>query len=305
MPDLTTVTNFINSPPGQLIAGAALAGIVWKFFERVEAVLTDQTKFEIAVWLVGVNVGKTVEPWPDTFAKMFDRVFGTKHLSWRCFMRSCLTSYACFLLALIIMTAIRQESFAFQFLQIQFSRFLLFLAPLFVTVFPDYLSLLETRFLLRVMQRYRYFSLWTFILVLDIFLTGVTGVVALNLGPEFMLDTVPYAPRGHLRFEIEHLISDVYFSIRMAVAPIAPDRKYQAPFLCLWLPCFFTSIWLWLYAGSGFLLKFARRFDIGFEWFNRKFDIEKKPLSAIGLVSGTLVAMLYWAWATFRHFVLV
>jgi hypothetical protein len=64
-----------------------------------------------------------------------------------------------------------------------------------------------------------------------------------------------------------------------------------------WLtwPVFFTSIWLWLYAGSGFLLKAARRFDIGFDWFNRKFDIEKKPLQSIGLVAGALVAVVYWA----------
>jgi hypothetical protein len=67
-------------------------------------------------------------------------------------------------------------------------------------------------------------------------------------------------------------------------------------------PAFFTSIWLWLYAGSGFLLKFARRFDIGFQWFNSKFDIEKKPLSAIGLVAGSLVAILYWTWAVLRYF---
>jgi len=59
-------------------------------------------------------------------------------------------------------------------------------------------------------------------------------------------------------------------------------------------PAYFDSIWLWLYAGSGFLLKAARRFDIGFGRFNRKFDIEKKPFSAIGLVSGALVAVMYW-----------
>jgi hypothetical protein len=53
--------------------------------------------------------------------------------------------------------------------------------------------------------------------------------------------------------------------------------------------------WLWLYAGSGFLLKAARRFDLGFDWFNRKFDIEKKPLQSIGLVAGALVAVVYWA----------
>jgi hypothetical protein len=42
------------------------------------------------------------------------------------------------------------------------------------------------------------------------------------------------------------------------------------------------------------LLKAARRFDIGFEWFNRKFDIEKKPLQSIGLVAGALVSLVYW-----------
>jgi hypothetical protein len=48
--DALTITSIINSPPAQLAAGGVLAGTVWKFFERVEAVLNDSTKFEIAVW---------------------------------------------------------------------------------------------------------------------------------------------------------------------------------------------------------------------------------------------------------------
>jgi hypothetical protein len=64
----------------------------------------------------------------------------------------------------------------------------------------------------------------------------------------------------------------------------------------LWMgAAFFTSIWLWLYAGAGFLLKFVLRFDIGFNWFNRTFDIKKKPLQCIGPVAGALVAVTYWA----------
>jgi hypothetical protein len=39
-------------------------------FKGVESVLTDDTKLEIAVWLVGVKaIGPKIEPWPDTFAK--------------------------------------------------------------------------------------------------------------------------------------------------------------------------------------------------------------------------------------------
>src|SRR5580698_8322568 len=97
---LTTITRLINSPPGQLAAGGILAGIVWKFFERVEAVLTDQTKFEIPVWLVGrKKFGPKVQPWPETFARVFDRVFGKKHLSWKCFARSCAFSLVTMFLA--------------------------------------------------------------------------------------------------------------------------------------------------------------------------------------------------------------
>jgi hypothetical protein len=68
-------------------------------------------------------------------------------------------------------------------------------------------------------------------------------------------------------------------------------------------PAFFTSIWRWLYAGSGFILKAARRFDIGFDWFNRKFDIEKKPLQSMGLVAGPLVAVMWWTFVIVRRFV--
>src|ERR1700676_3759322 len=78
---LTTITNLINSPPGQIAAGGVLAGIVWKFFERVEAVLTDNTKLEIAVWLVGINVRPKAQKWPEYFAQVF-RVWFSVEEDW-------------------------------------------------------------------------------------------------------------------------------------------------------------------------------------------------------------------------------
>ena len=69
-----------------------------------------------------------------------------------------------------------------------------------------------------------------------------------------------------------------------------------ADHVIMWfVPALASYGWTLLYVGSGFLLKAARRFDIGFDWFNRKFDIDKKPLSAIGLIAGALVAVVYWA----------
>ena len=38
------IGKLIQSPPGQLVAGATLGGVVWKFFEKLEAVVSDDTK---------------------------------------------------------------------------------------------------------------------------------------------------------------------------------------------------------------------------------------------------------------------
>jgi len=63
---LTTFTELLNKPEaawgGRLVAGGVLATIVWKCFERVEAVLRDQTKFEIAAWLRGIGAEDKLEP---------------------------------------------------------------------------------------------------------------------------------------------------------------------------------------------------------------------------------------------------
>src|SRR4051794_10741672 len=95
---LTTITTFINSPPGQAAAGGVLGGIVLKFFKYVGDALNEKTNKEIARWLrmkhleTGIVAGEAVN-WPDTFAKVFDRVFGEKHLSWKCFGRSCIATF--------------------------------------------------------------------------------------------------------------------------------------------------------------------------------------------------------------------
>ena len=41
-----------------------------------------------------------------------------------------------------------------------------------------------------------------------------------------------------------------------------------------------------------FLLKAAGCLDIGFDWFNHHFNIEKTPLQSIGLVAGLVLAFV-------------
>jgi hypothetical protein len=154
---LNTFTKLIRSPPGQLAAGGVLAGIVWKFFERVEAVLTENTKLEIAVWLLNMKVGQKVEPWPETFASIFDKVFGKKHFSWTCFWRSCvalagalgpsllaISTFNCFVFAQRVTPTLRTNSIA--------TVLLIFGCSLFGNFIPDFLSLLKGRVILGGMR---------------------------------------------------------------------------------------------------------------------------------------------------------
>ena len=302
---VSTITKLINSPPAQLAAGGVLAGIVWKFFERVEAVLTDQTKLEIAVWILDrKTLGSSLHTWPDSFAKMFDRVFGQNHLSLRCFWRSTLASYvalalvACFTLwhggGLKRLYQVEQEG-------LPQKTILIALVALLSSVLLDYVSLLKTRWLLFLMESRQSSLLRCLLLIsdfcIDCLVGGVATFIAFNLfvNGSVIVDVFQHVPSaaklGVMRYA--QALFDFSDPVRTARAILHDSVS------TLWFaPVFFTSIWLWLYAGSGFLLKAARRFagfDRLFNWFTVKVDIEKKPLQSIGLVAGALVAVVYWA----------
>jgi hypothetical protein len=150
---LTTITKLINSPPGQLAAGGVLAGIVWRFFKHVGDALNEKTNWEIAHWLrvrrleIGIAVVEAVD-WPTTFGNVFDGVFGTKHLSWKCFLRSCVASY-CAVAFWFAVGAVRYRYFG----SWRNAVLLVLVCGGIGNLIPDYISLLETRWVLRKMSK--------------------------------------------------------------------------------------------------------------------------------------------------------
>jgi uncharacterized protein len=266
------VQKFISTLPGQLAAGGVLAGSVRKLFEKVETVLADNTKLEIALWLLGRKpISPKLQSWPDTFATVFDRVFGAKHLSWKCFGRSCVASFSVALIAC---------------------------------------------WCLRVMGRAHSGVLWAIVVMIDLVFTfaiAASAVVILS-GPFLFVTVMSKLFSFGLTTTITMLLAQLKMTFGLFLQIVqSPSESWgivrsltcraDPRYTLFFFPAFFTSVWLWLYAGSGFLLKVARRFDIGFDLFNRKLDIEKKPLSAMGLVAGALFAVLYWSLAIGVHFV--
>jgi len=153
----------------------------------------------------------------------------------------------------------------------------------------DYISLLGTRFWMK--RASGRLPALCGILVADAAVSGFLGSLsvysALSLGTTVLAHFSPNSVLVDLFVDTHGRVSDFLISSWW----MDIDEYWLAWFVS----AYFSSLFLWLYAGSGFLLKAARRFDIGFDWFNRKFDIEKKPLQSIGLVAGALVAVVYWA----------
>jgi hypothetical protein len=124
-------------------------------------------------------------------------------------------------------------------------------------------------------------------------LVGITRVVLMtSAGLAIMYFLVNRIPQTSIPPQLSsYLQTHRTYSQSMATLTLS---EWLVALLAM-LPLFLGTVWLDLYAVSGGLLKVARRFDTGFDSFNRKFDIEKKPLQSIGLVAGALVAVVYWA----------
>jgi hypothetical protein len=163
--------------------------------------------------------------------------------------------------------------------------------PLFIAVFngiPNFLALVKTRYALEQFAKRREKSVRILILVADLAGSAVfafTMFVAIKTFSWLNLHNLAASGDFRLHFAayIRRQVDELFVN----------DMPLQL--LLNSYPTLFGITWFGLYAASGFLLKAARRFDVGFEWFNRKFDIEKKPLQSIGLVAGALVAVVYWA----------
>jgi len=273
----------LASPAAQVAAGIALLWGIQKFFKEIGDVLHPSKKRAIWEWISGIRSTDKFERWPDTFASMFDRVFGENHLSWRCVWRSFVATTLIQTVCVLLWLTLQRKTFpAIVIVEPKFQIVAVLMAYAVWILLPNYLSLLKSRYALEWMQRRPSWGFLVGITILDTLLTLALAILQSTLWLAYL------AQLAFGDYDLEKLVDQIPQSV-----------------LRLWVyyPAFFTSMWLWLYAASGFLLKAARQFDLGFVYLQRWFDIENKPLQAVGLVSGVLCAILYWLFAVGRAIV--
>jgi hypothetical protein len=80
---------------------AAIFTATYTFFQKTEENCSKEFRDTVAAWLANSRV--SIANGPQFFGKVFDVVFGDRHFSFSCFIRSCVASVCCMIVALTLM----------------------------------------------------------------------------------------------------------------------------------------------------------------------------------------------------------
>jgi len=229
---------------------------------------------------------RDLSAWVPDFVSVFDRFFGERHFSLRCFSRSIIISVLAFV-ALLFSYA-KSDFFSAH------EDFLTYLgAAILINGIADYFSLLETRFVLGMRL-----SVGKKI-ALDSFLTILIFFAWLPAG-YFLLTVVTgrYAPHDDLFWSNYPLVMAFLFQSIFGSTDSFVGSK-TAVFQSFFITTFTTSIWLWLHGLSHTTIKAMRGTRTLIGWLN----VKETPLRAIGVVINAYI--LGFGLALFPVFILL
>lgn len=236
-------------------------GIYW-LFEKAEDVLDEEVVQSISHRLKGLNPGERVQNWPDAFARSFDAVFGERALSWKRVRRSSVASVLAItvvtLFAWAVAPQLRAELGVVAAPSPLWSSFvILYLAGAVVNLLPDYLSLAESRWMIAWMKR-------------TDALSAVLGLLVVDLVMTFLIFALPLSALIHLNGA--DTVSELWLGLAQTARSSwsEPVEMAASPLLLIFLySTFFTSVWVWLFVLSTFIVRSANLLSRNLGRFNR------------------------------------
>jgi len=123
---------------------------IWKLFESIETVVSPEAKESTSKWLAQLSLEDHFTSWAKIFSGVFDHIFGTRHPSRRCFRRSSIASLIAVLVMTLFWAYLRTEEFM-AFIDEDgtvVGILVIFITSVILNLVPDYLSLLESRYVL-------------------------------------------------------------------------------------------------------------------------------------------------------------
>ncbi len=241
--------NILNS---SWFAASAAAAFIYTTSVLIGKHLSNDANAALSMWLKG----DYESTWSTQFGEAFDTIFGKNHFHWRCFLRSSLASIVT-VVVLFLLFHSTSGLYGERQADSDISIGSLFLFGMMVNIVPDYLSLWETRWLLRYISRVETNIGKFLLLVIDAMFSA--GIIIVSIWVvRWWMELPPLRP-------IEMLAGFSVFAI-------------------FFYSTFLTSVWSWLYCLTTWIMRLFARTPLKII-----LNIEARPMSQIGLVCGALI----------------
>ena len=256
---------------------AILVSAIIAIFRIMEDTATPDAKRKVADWInsfAAKSISQTVVESPRWFIEAFDMIFGDRHLTWRCFWRSCVASIMAVFVMTIVSVVLNPSSWQefLSYIGASGVIFFILLAALIFNLVPDYISLLETRWILR-RAAHAGFKKIIMLLVLDAIVTGgiffCYGIGILTL--KFWVTGVPVEVFEFFAFLVA-------FIIGWTVAPLGTGSIF-------FYSTYFTSVWFYLFVASSVATKLLYSLGRAGNRVLALLKVEEKPFQSMGLVA--------------------
>lgn len=293
----------------RLVACSAVVGFVVVLFMLGDRWLARDSRRELGNWLIDdARAEARVDALPRAFIEWFDALFKVRKYTvpkwlggelvipnfWRSALASFLALVAAFVVWLANKGALAQPDHAVG----ENTGLLLFMyggATVLTNIIPDYLSLVESRWVLGRMSDSRSLVRKFAWLAVDIVATSAIVFGFLWVSGWLLL---PLVPPEH-GYAVGCLTRESYDFARMvdiAIAGLtfstpAGTLNYDVSGIYIY-SSFFTSFWVWLYLGSGLIVRAAQFIPGLREFLRRACKVQDYPLRVLAVVSGLVALML-------------
>jgi hypothetical protein len=248
------------------VAGAGTFGSVYKVFKAFDSDQSEEQRHSARDLLLGFAVDE--QKWQQFFRELFAKLFGSKHLSWKCARRSFALSTALIVAMSIIWDM--QDDHLSVLIQDTFKIWLLTLAMTLVFGCAiDYFSLWKTRIILTKIKFYQNGFFLLLIVTGDFFATTFFYCM-MYVVP---LTVIFYAESGFI------LPTSLVFDYELSQIFSREDS-----FWLLYLVALLTSAWLWVYLIIAYGIRLVSHVPTLLKLLSRVQDFEEHPVRTTGYV---------------------
>lgn len=267
-----------------LLAAAAVSTLVWGLFRRIDKVAGEGPRIDLARWLAGQRhaPGEQATDWAKCLSELFDALFGAQLHSRRAVLWSCALSFGsmAFLLGLFVVLDLPSVRMVSRFdLSAGDALPTLIAGAGFVAMMnfvPDYVSLIETRWVVRRIATCRSAAGRAGWLAIDAALTFFTLFAFM-----FLFTFLGWSLDGGIvqaLREYPSFVDDFWWAI-------GPSSEHPVQ-LCFY-STFTTSLLVWLYGLGSFAIRNLAHRSPGHPWLRGLF-CGGEPVRAVGATAALI-----------------